>query len=900
MAKTFNRSPLQVNTPSSSDIKNYFFNHYNWKGVNNDKNFLAVDQETFADAKNVYADAEGLLRSRPSVKQETMFFDSAIDFWNFDDVDVYFRKENDSYILYFVTNNIAYSKSINSEKVKLVKVQNYIYCFVENDFFYFDVNQKVFGDGFDKVYIPNTVFNATGVKEKIESKNILTGKEKHTYLYNAKFGISTEAYGKSLTVKINNKEYETVFDEFTEESLVDVLFDLPNEYDGLIVSPKDTYLFYSIENRVFAYSASGKVISKSFILPQEYGIIISKPRFSQDGNYVAVATENSVYIVSVVADSSTGTYRFEDFTDVSSYTDNMGWPTPQSVYADFDFATYDSFVIAVNYKQLVGDTLFSKILLINRKNSDSEDFITNHVIDASLDKLKVRYSDNLEMCLLFTYNIGLDVNASEYQYRLYDFRNLESFVFIDSGTFNVVMSDFNTDIKIINNKILFTKNYVGRNDLTIVNIERTDEGINFEKELSVEYDYDYRFKKHVISSDGSKIFTGKEIYYIKSGEYKEVFVNDASNEPVYYTNYIYFINNGTRVFSSLIENTLEFNYIVPGENNLFSPDLLSRLNNFYLTSGKELYISDYREEDGEFRWYLPEVNKQGFDFNITGLHPISTSEMGIFFNDEIWYGYLSEQGYRYTKSKLELGVKFGSDIITSYDGSQLIFPTERGIAVLSYQDFVASTDQIITFLSDAVHSSMKEFCKKPVLLFKNDYWIIVYSNNSEDIYVLDSRNSSWWPWSLMCKTKKFIKYNDDLILHSTDGKFYRFDKSNEDYFDYDGVEHPIEWNVTSQKLHFSQPNNHKHIVNMTFNSIIDTENLSFFLDIKNYREYVDVGKTENPHFSVDVLRTFVQRLNYFKVNEFQYTIRSDKENEHPLPLSLSSMSIKYKVQGQVR
>ena len=60
MAKTFNRSPLQVNTPSSSDIKNYFFNHYNWKGVNNDKNFLAVDQETFADAKNVYADAEGL------------------------------------------------------------------------------------------------------------------------------------------------------------------------------------------------------------------------------------------------------------------------------------------------------------------------------------------------------------------------------------------------------------------------------------------------------------------------------------------------------------------------------------------------------------------------------------------------------------------------------------------------------------------------------------------------------------------------------------------------------------------------------------------------------------------------------------------------------------------------
>ena len=70
MAKTFNRRPLSVNTPSANDVKNYFFNHYTWKGLADDKNFLAVDQETFADCNNVYMDSEGLLRSRPSIKKD--------------------------------------------------------------------------------------------------------------------------------------------------------------------------------------------------------------------------------------------------------------------------------------------------------------------------------------------------------------------------------------------------------------------------------------------------------------------------------------------------------------------------------------------------------------------------------------------------------------------------------------------------------------------------------------------------------------------------------------------------------------------------------------------------------------------------------------------------------------
>ena len=68
MARTVNRQPFTVRTPSSNDVKDYFFNQVNWKGMNDNRNFLAVDQESFEECDNVYVDSEGLLRSRPSVR----------------------------------------------------------------------------------------------------------------------------------------------------------------------------------------------------------------------------------------------------------------------------------------------------------------------------------------------------------------------------------------------------------------------------------------------------------------------------------------------------------------------------------------------------------------------------------------------------------------------------------------------------------------------------------------------------------------------------------------------------------------------------------------------------------------------------------------------------------------
>lgn len=903
MAKTFNRNPLQVNTPSSSDIKNYFFNHYNWKGICTDKNFLAVDQETFADAKNVYANEEGLLRSRPAVKIKNMVFDSAIDFWNFDDVDVYLRELETGYEIDFVVDGTTYSKNLTDYKVKLIKVQDLIYCFMDGLFFYFDTVNKVFGDGLDKIYIPNTVFEAEGAETKVEPKNALTNKEKYTYVYNSEFGISSEAYGKNLTVKIDGVDYDVVFEPSSVELLTDVLFSMPSGYDYMDVSNDDTYLFYSSENRTLSYSATGKVLSKTFYLPESYGDVIVEPKFSRDSSYIVIGTTKSIYIVSVVADQSTGELRFPDFVDVKSYSVDFPWgfetPGLRLLNGGYDFLTYDEFSYFRNIYKDVGEVQRSWFYYVNQNEIVSNDTYFTYIDSISFDK-SYRYTDENDKTVNGVLCVYGEINGSSSRLSLFDLNdNLSSpFSYYDSITYGGIES-----IKIYGDEIYFIESLNDGKYLSKI----------FQKDYQLEVTrslYDSKIDvpgqnqpvyPDLISNDCTKVYFDGKIYFANNGKVKSLIADGTHKKPISYKKHLYYYGDDGKVFSTLVNNSLEFNYTTDGEHAYFNPTLISKLNNFYLANGNTLYVTEYREEDGEFRWYLPDGNKKVFPDAINGLCPISSSEMGVFFNDSIWYVQNSEGGYYTTKSKLELGIKSGSDITTSYDGSRLIFPTERGIVTLSYQDFVASTDQVITFLSDTIHLQIKEFCKDAVCLSKNDFWIVIYKKNRNEFYLLDSRNGAWWYWTLPNEVKKLVKKDDELIYLSTDGKFYYFDNANDNYFDYDGERHLIDWSITSQKLHLSQVNNYKHIVNMTFNSVIDTEDyLTFFLDVKNYREGVDEGKLENVRYSVDVLRTFVQRLNYFKVNEFQYTMRSDNANKKPLPLSLSSINIKYKIQGQVR
>ena len=190
------------------------------------------------------------------------------------------------------------------------------------------------------------------------------------------------------------------------------------------------------------------------------------------------------------------------------------------------------------------------------------------------------------------------------------------------------------------------------------------------------------------------------------------------------------------------------------------------------------------------------------------------------------------------------------------------------------------------------------FEKQNAVNFK--FYTIFYESNNKLILLFDNRNSSWWQWELPVNIVKLFSYDNELYVLSDDS-IYKFENILNKYFDeFENDERNIEWYVESQKLHFSAHNYYKHISNLTLSSVQEgDEKMSMNLNVKNYRKWVNNGKSENFDYKIDVIRTYIKRVNYAKVCEFQYKLSSD-DSAINVPLALSSITIKYKIGGQVR
>ena len=136
MVRTINRQPYTVKQLDYGDVKYKFFNHSNWKGVCDDKNYLGVDQETFADSKNVYVDSEGLLKSRPSVKQYVMTqsgLQYIYDLWTFGQWTVYEVRSNNVPALIFCKGDKVSQALTVEPDFKLVLADEKIFVFEPNN-----------------------------------------------------------------------------------------------------------------------------------------------------------------------------------------------------------------------------------------------------------------------------------------------------------------------------------------------------------------------------------------------------------------------------------------------------------------------------------------------------------------------------------------------------------------------------------------------------------------------------------------------------------------------------------------------------------------------------------------------------------------------------------------------
>lgn len=385
-------------------------------------------------------------------------------------------------------------------------------------------------------------------------------------------------------------------------------------------------------------------------------------------------------------------------------------------------------------------------------------------------------------------------------------------------------------------------------------------------------------------------------------------------------NNIFLLDNDGNLYTSNFTQKIEVDIFTNGKLKFDVFDHETELSQFFVSKGKNLYINAQGSNVGvdDFKWYFPERNVQEFDYEITNLHPISTTEIAVFLQDSIYYvkpvtttiDGIETIAYSYYKSRIPLGCEEGSEVITSYDNKYTMFVTKRGFVAMSYQDFIASDEQALTFLSDTIYDMFNEWNQGAIKLFQYNFWIILYRTNTGKAFIFDMRGNSWWPIEYNSNVKKFIEIDRKPLLLS--GLYlYKLDTSNDNYFDGNSLKDGrIDWFLSSQKLHLDAINYYKHIVNLTFfgyNYGDKDVNVRFNLRVINYRKQTDTNETKSfsaVDYKIQLTRTFVTRINYYKVNQVQYILESsrdeDAEDKIPVPLSLTAISLKYLVTGQVR
>lgn len=941
MVSTINRQPYQVKQLDYGDIKYKFFNHTNWKGVCDDKNYLGIDQETFADSKNVYVDNEGILKSRPSIKlRKKGVYGSFMDCWTFGNFVVYQIVNNSKN--YLMINEIQADgtekqltldglNATNSllpvaDKFKLVVSHQKLYVFEADRIAEISLTPSPYSTDtpvyFCKVslpYVPVTEYFVGSTRTELESKNELTKSYISRYLYDkndSTIKLNTSALlGETIDVrKQDNTSLGTLhnFSPNAELTIVDRLNigDLIGKIDGhFAIFGNDTgIVLVSDANRNLYYSTDGRSFTALPTLAGATGLpALSK---STDHVFAVLFKEDGPYAYTLAGGALVGSqripyttwtklYDFKDVTFVNGQGDFID-ETLFSVIAQ-GLYTYENNIMtrhnitgapglysiccAKGYTSIIAKGV--QTIYYNDSDASVPGFTVTDKPDTGLDDMNTFKQQYVNKTLTFAYVSGTD--------------------YTDNGAIQY-------------KSIFLSEDDVTNHITTIPNTQKTEKTVKFGRPFGSplgtmkidDYYLALSSSLKVVTKSyfivGDTVVLNMRPYYLPLAFAADNFYTyDGSISPHY-------------VYTSNLTEPVYLDVEHSGDNTIIVFDHEAELEQYFISKGKNLYISAtgaFQKVD-DFKWYFPEINTQEFDYDITNLHPISTTELAVFLKDSIYYlkpvtvtrNEIENTAYTYYKSRIPLGCEEGSDVITSYDNKYTLFVTKRGFVAMSYQDFISSEEQALTFLSDTIYDVFSNWNKGAIKLFQYNFWIILYRPGTADAFVFDMRSNSWWPVAYNSNVKKLIEINRiPLILK---GQYlYQFDKSNDNYFDGNSIETGrIDWHITSQKLHLNAINYYKHIINLTFfgyNYDDKQAEMRFNLRIINYRKQTDTNEQksfEEVEYKIQLTRTFVKRINYYKVNQVQYVLEScrdiDEKDKTPIPLSLTCISLKYLITGQVR
>lgn len=366
------------------------------------------------------------------------------------------------------------------------------------------------------------------------------------------------------------------------------------------------------------------------------------------------------------------------------------------------------------------------------------------------------------------------------------------------------------------------------------------------------------------------------------------------------------------------------------------PDVSFSDTEMYLGFENKLSITaNTRDDNGNILLSLPTLNDQRFIENITNIINISTTDIALFFEDNIVICSKVQDetlGYRYDyyPTKLSTGTRLGDSVINTIEGNYTIFPTRRGLAIMNYQAFMATTDQILTYITGNIEDRYDAFYKESdsikIVQMRNRLFL---TNGTDKILIYDLDAGAWWYWELSKFHNKVINstdysytnyikklYTDQIELFVIGSyRLYKFGEPIRTYKDYETIDDEfgygftnsgndtIDWFVMSQPLHMKAPNYYKNLKQLVFQLLDDNKDNkqhTINVQIQCYRKKVDTKEPELINFKIEDLRTFVKRFNYWKINEVQYALGSDNQTLTPTRLRLNGVSIKYELGEEVR
>lgn len=938
---TFKRAPFEIDTTVRNGSR--YLNQMQFNGIVQNNNTYDVDQNSLTDALNVYVNDQNTLVSREPLIKDNMYvpyptktvngkvetYGILVDIKECNGVKVFEFKNENEYIIVAYKNGTSYRLTC-SDKYKIVIHNQYIICFRTEGAQVFDTQSDANKWDSLRAFADKPITKITTGSD-VEKKpiNLFTdAKQEHYVITNDIKTILPEGdasyyTGEYITTNtVHNLEVDDPWKLTDYRFLKAIELEVPiDSTTGVSIAGKtiaiglDDYFLVSFD--------AGKTFTK-VQYPRKSIYAYSIKELTKAGDAYFVAIENYLYYCnlstftwSMVSSDVAGAYRCGVFENKSSWAARFRYGNTNQIQILLENLAGKRNVISTESVKTGGSSW-----------GNTGEYDKRAIDNCSIGTVFAFKTANGKMSIGFVGVIGGDYAINTVDTGL-------GFSTSDAVAMTIRDATYNSS----DPTIIRFKGEVGRIGgackryeavLTNFNSTTTAMTVTFTLESVPGTEFPILIKDDVyITTYGYDISVHNEKYSGSLAEIDGQTIGEENNYDIITSanhtdgEYIVFDKDTYTIYTNAMgsDDSIIIKYIYSGSSSYYKevPSIAYSSTELLLGFGNELKITKNTKDGSNTLFNLPEINNQSFANDIKAIINISTTELAIFFENGITIcSKVADDvtGYRYdyAKTRLTLGTKFGDSVINTADGASTLYATPRGLAIMNYQAYMATTDQTLQFISDKIYAVWNKFYlnSENITLIQHGDYVFVY-NTSNKYLMLDLRNYSWWKFEIPFNIKKLL--TDQIELKVISDNLYKFkqvnngtDKIEDDYVDdkyYDVGNEPIRWMFMSQRLHFNLPNHYKNMKQLVFHLVQSTGHISTFnAQIKLYRNSVNYKDMEvipfDFNFAVDEFRTFVKRFNYWKINMLQYGVANDDKAAVPARLVCNGVDIKYEIGDEVR